>query len=415
MFIGKPWLPDFLLKHEFKIYVFVLFLSRFIIPLLLFQIANYFMIWLHNIATIMQYNGVAEIWTPYPLFMNFYIFFLYSITLNDYIAFSIAFFLFNSLADSVNGIIIWKIMEKSRFKYSQYMRWIYAYSPLPLTWISLQAVFEPYIVMLMLIAIYFVNVKRISLFSLLSALAASLKFFPLLAIFSALMSKDARTKPFYKVFFASFVFLLFFNAIALINPSTFLSSYYWQLGRPAWGSIFSLLSFLFSWSENFNYEFYKDFGGKYLDLITFGILGITPDPLILKNTIPLQLSVLKIISIILIAIAISIFVFFARKKNLPFEKFLFGSLSLFLIFSFGFSPQYLLYLYILLFLAMRPNRLFILFLILFQVLALLEYPFSFIFYTLGLVNLQQEILLFYSIVILRSAYLFFLTYSIFRS
>lgn len=409
MFVGKPLLPAYLVKHEFKIYLFVLFLSRLLIPLILFQIANNFMLWLHNVALLMQYKGVTEIWTPYPLFMHFYIYFLYSFASSDYIAFSMAFFFFNALADIVNGVIIWNTLKNSKFKYTPIMRWIYAYSVLPVMWISLQLAFEPYIVMLMLLSIYFLKLKRISLSSYFATVGASLKFFPILALFSFLLANKSK-----KIFLHSLFFLLFFNGILFLNTAMYFSGIFWQISRPAWGSLFSLASiFLGGYFSSFHY--FKDFSlnNQGLELIKYGIIGITPDPVLLKNLVPLQFSFLKLISITLIFFSIIIFSYFSIKRKLELEKILLGILSLFFVFSFGFSPQYILYIFVLLFIVFKGKE-FLFFIISFQIVAFLEYPLVNILYFLNFILLSDAIILFYSVVFVRCCLFLYITLTILR-
>lgn len=407
MFIGKSLLPDYLQKHEFKFYVLVLFISRVLIPLLFFELATGFTAWLYNIALLMNYTRVDGIWTPYPFLTNFLIYFMYSITFNDYVSFSFLFFLFNSLSDIINGIIIWTLLKKSKYKFTPIMRWLYAYSPIPVLYISIQAIFDPYIVMILLLSIYFIKIKRIFSSSLLTSIGTSLKLFPIFAILSYFLMPNKKEKKF---LFYSSMLLLSLNIILLLNPELFLSSYYWQLSRPAWGSVFSILSIFLigndlSLGTLFN-EFFNN--SSILELIKYGILGITPDPTLLQNYVPLQLSYIKILSFITILLSILIFSYFARKKKLTFEKILISILSLFFVFSFGFSSQYLIYILILLFVVFKPSYNYVIFIILLQILSLLEYPIIVILYFLNILSLSIVIILFYLIVLLRDAFLLYI-------
>lgn len=410
MFIGKPLLPAHLVKHEFKIYLLVLFLSRLLIPLIIIDIANGFMFWLHNIAVMMQYRGITDVWTPYPLFMNFYVYFLYSVASGDYIAFSMAFFVFNALADIVNGVVIWKILEKSSFKYTPIMRWLYAYSPLAIIWVSLQIVFEPYIVMLMMLSIYFLKLKKISLSSYFASVGGSLKIFPILAVFSFLLARKSK-----RLFLYSLFLILFFNGVLLSTTSVYFSGIFWQMSRPEWGSLFSLANIVLG-NYFLNLQHFKDFlvNEQGMELIEYGIVGITPDPIILQTFIPLHLSVLKVISLLLILIAIIIFSYFSRKRNLELEKILLGILSLFFVFSFGFSPQYILYIFVLLFIVFKGKD-FLLLIILFQIIAILEYPLVNLLYFFNFISLNETIILFYSVVLVRCCLLVYISLTILRN
>jgi len=407
VFIGKSLLPDYLQKHEFKFYVLVLFISRILIPLLFFELATGFTAWLYNIALLMNYTRVDGIWTPYPFLTNFLIYFMYSITFNDYILFSFLFFLFNSLSDIINGIIIWTLLKKSKYKFTPIMRWLYAYSPVPIIYISIKAIFDPYIVMILLLSIYFIKIKKTFSSSLLTSIGTSLKLFPICAVLSYFLMPNKKEKKF---LFYSFILLISLNIILLTNPALFLSSYYWQLSRPAWGSVFSILSFLLinnniSLGTMFN-EFFNN--ESILELIKYGILGITPEPALLQNYVPLQLSYIKILSFIIILLSIFIFAYFARKKKLTFEKSLIGILSLFFVFSFGFSPQYLIYILILLFIILKPSYKYVIFIILLQILSLLEYPIIVSLYFLNILPLNLVVFLFYLIVLLRDAFLIYI-------
>lgn len=407
MFIGKSLLPDYLQKHEFKFYVLVLFISRILIPLLFFELATGFTAWLYNIALLMNYTRVDGIWTPYPFLTNFLIYFMYSITFNDYILFSFLFFLFNSLSDIINGIIIWTLLKKSKYKFTPIMRWLYAYSPVPIVYISIKAIFDPYIVMILLLSIYFIKIKKTFFSSLLTSIGTSLKLFPICAVLSYFLMPDKKEKKF---LFYSFILLISLNIILLTNPALFLSSYYWQLSRPAWGSVFSILSFLLinnniSLGTMFN-EFFNN--ESILELIKYGILGITPEPALLQNYVPLQLSYIKILSFIIILLSIFIFAYFARKKKLTFEKSLIGILSLIFVFSFGFSPQYLIYILILLFIILKPSYKYVIIIILLQILSLLEYPIIVSLYFLNILPLNLVVFLFYLIVLLRDAFLIYI-------
>ncbi|HLI46282.1 MAG TPA: hypothetical protein VKU94_03730, partial [Geobacterales bacterium] len=218
MFVGKSLLPEYLQDQEFKVYILVLFSSRFLIPLLLFQLPNVYTEWLHNIAFLMDRKGVDAIWTPYPLLVNFLIYSLYALTYNDYVLFSLVFFLLNALADTINGVIIWKVLEKSKYSYSPYMRWLYAYSPLPVMWVSMQMVFDPYVVMLLLLSIYFIKLRKLTSSSFLATLGASLKIFPIFAVISAFFSFKWHERRLKKFVIYSLIFTAFLNFMVVINP-----------------------------------------------------------------------------------------------------------------------------------------------------------------------------------------------------
>jgi len=415
MFSGKSLLPDYLQDHEFKIYVLVLFCSRFLIPLLLFQLANNYTAWLHNIAFLMDNTSVEDIWTPYPFLMNFFIYFLYVLSFNDYVIFSLTFFLFNALSDTVNGIIIWKMLERSKYSYSPYMRWLYAYSPLPVMWVSLQVAVEPYILMMLLLAVYFIRQRRILPSSFLATLGASLKVFPIFAILSTFISSFSKSNFIKKYIFYTLIFALFLNFIFFLNPSGYLSSFYWQLNRPAWGSMFSLLGLWNSYDNNLNSSLFKEFINNLanIELIKYGILGITPAPSILQNVVHLEFSYVKLISLALIVSSLAIFCYFAKKKSLDIVNLLLGVLCLFFVFSFGFSPQYIMYVFILLFIVLKPEK-FMFILVLMQIFALLEYPFSIILYYLNILTLNGTLIMFYTAVVARDILLLYIPIQLIR-
>ncbi|HLI45561.1 MAG TPA: hypothetical protein VKU94_00005, partial [Geobacterales bacterium] len=134
----------------------------------------------------------------------------------------------------------------------------------------------------------------------------------------------------------------------------------------------------------------------------------------LGTKISLDITILKLFSLSFMISSILIFGFFAKKKNLGLVNTLLGFLCLFFVFSFGFSPQYIMYVFVLLFLVLRPER-FMTTIIAIQSLALLEYPFSLIFFYLNLLPIQGLLILFYSAVLLRDCVLLYIPIRLIRN
>jgi len=419
MFKGKPLLPKSLLKYEFEVYIIILFISRFfpvlLIPIIHFPLVTYFTSWLHDIYIIQQKNGILNVWTPYPFLFNLYSYILNFLTMNSLLNFSVIFYFINAICDSITGILIWKILEESPNHYSQYVRWLYLSSPLPLFWIYTQQVYDPVVILFLVLGYYFIN-KKSKLSTFFISVGTSLKIIPIFIYGSCLFDKNMR-----KIFFKYLPFLILglivFNVPIFFNLNLYTSSLAWQSNRPAWESMFGLFDYL----KN---GFYIPTGAYSncpsdsftLQLVGFHMIGITPCPSIFSEPLKYNVSffsqsILKTISLALVVIFTIVFLYFATSK-LTFEKITLGLLSLIFAFSFGFSPQYALYELVILIIASKPEKIIFNSIVL-QLLLLIEYPFLSILVPMFF-HLSVDVILipFWFIVFVRSFFLIYIAMSV---
>jgi len=380
MFKGKPLLPSYLINYEFETYIILLFFSRFfpifISPIIKFSVVSYYTEWLHEIYEIQQSKGILNVWTTYPFLFNLYSFILNYLAFNNLFIFSVLFYFVNAVSDSLTGILIWKLLEASPQYYSQYARWLYLFSPLPLFWIFSQQIYDPLVVFLLVFSAYLIKkYKKAS--SLLISLGTSLKIIPVFLFLSCIFDKHKR-KFFFGTLVYLIIFLLLINFPIVFNLGLYINFIAWQSNRPAWESIFGLLEYISN-------GFYVP-SGLYLNcpsdsftlkLIGYHLIGITPCPTIFENKIttglfPISINFLKLISLFLTGTFTVLFLVFSTNKQ-SFERISLGIISILFAFSFGFSPQYALYELVLIILALNSNKVVIYSSIL-QVLLLLEYP-----------------------------------------
>jgi hypothetical protein len=122
--------------------------------------------------------------------------------MNSLLNFSVIFYFINAICDSITGILIWKILEESPNHYSQYVRWLYLSSPLPLFWIYTQQVYDPVVILFLVLGYYFIN-KKSKLSTFFISVGTSLKIIPIFIYGSCLFDKNMR-----KIFFKYLPFLI---------------------------------------------------------------------------------------------------------------------------------------------------------------------------------------------------------------
>lgn len=416
MFKGKPLLPKILLNYEFETYVVLLFFSRFFpilfSPLIKYSVITYFTTWLNEIYQIQHTKGMLYVWTTYPFLFNFYFYFLNSISSGNLFLFSILFYFINAISDCITGIILWKIMEISNQYYSQYARWLYLYSPLPLFWIFTQQIYDPIVILFLTSSVYFIQ-KNKKIGTILVSIGTSLKLTPALIFASCFFDRTKR------IFFIRnlpfFIFLLLLiNIPFFVNPSLYLDFVYWQSNRPAWESIFGFLEYMYN-------GFYFP-SGIYLNcpsdkftlaLVGYHMIGITPCPSIFGQELALdflnyKFNVFKIISLLLIAFFSLLLLLKAYNKQ-SYNRITLGIISSIFAFSFGFSPQYALYELVMIILALNSNKI-VFYSSILQVLLFLEYPFISIFIPVFFNFSVQEILIpFWIVIFARTAFFIYIT------
>jgi len=414
MFISKPLLlPNFLVKHEFKIYLLSLILSRFLLFFfivfhnLYFVFISPFIIWLSKIYELQIQNGITNTATPYPSLTNYLINILFSLTNKDLFLSAFLFLIINGTADVINGILIWKIFENSNKKYLPIIRWIYVYSLPPIMWVYSQMVFEPLIGMTLILSIYLINKDRKKFASFILSMGTSLKLFPILLLLSILIKNNF--KQIRGLFLSFLIIIIFLNFEFFYNFKYFIFPYIWQLGRPSWGSIFTVIENIIG--NNIGLPIYQEWYkvNESTDiLLKLGIIGITPEPFILSPLLTsINISFTKLLSFVLIILSISIFLYFAKKLYLDYLKIALGIFSLFFAFSYGFSPQYSYYVFLLLLLTFNPeNFKSFYFIIFFQILMFIEYP---IILSLMVVFLNLDLLISLAYLIFIMRFIIFLS------
>ena len=212
-------------------------------------------------------HGIANVWTPYPQTASLLFYGIFSITGGSPFLFWLAFKSLN-IASTLLIFVCTYLVAKDLFGRSV-ARWLTLVASFLYTFIYfgvfINFVYDPIPVGLLMSALYFFMRDRLDVFGLLIGIGIGMKLFPLLGLAVVLwfLVKERRFGDVGKCMATCSIALLPLLALFLQNPSIFMSTYRWQMGRPPneslYNLIFSMIGAPFPYAHDPQYRrYYRD-------------------------------------------------------------------------------------------------------------------------------------------------------------
>jgi|GEM_PF-553634 hypothetical protein len=348
------------------------------IPVYYTQHGTYFA-WLLEIFDEESRYGIFKVWTPYPPLYSFLLYSLFKFAGSVNTQWT-SWYLVNALSDFGTAILVWKLIYNTHGKTLHFnkiapLAYLYSISPLPIFFTVTASVYDPTVVFLCILSLYLANKKAI-LSSLAAAFGASLKLFPILLFPAYLLSRDRHGKLRFAVSFV--LFLLCFNLpLYFVNPSNFMSPFFWQAGRPPWSSVYALVLGGFGRTYLVRSPLYADLSPPVPPVNwDYYLVGIVPSPQVFVNPIgPQDTGLYNRLAEIVVGVALGGSALVSIKRRLDLTSLFVALLSATFITSSGWSPEFFLYLLPFIPLILKPERAFYVCLVM-QFLLLIEFPVS---------------------------------------
>lgn len=307
---------------------------------------DFVMQWMIGFCEQFQEHGIFNVWTPYPQGTNIIYYSIYSLASlgpwRDFLFWVYYKLLMHVIPNILTLYLIHRMgrsLGDDRLAFLASMFYVFSFATYFYGLLT-NFVYDPLPVLITTLGLYLLINRRSKLSALVLGLGAGVKLFPLLLFPIGLKFLRGRERVNFAVIFPLTVCAIFLP-FASANLPAFLSTYYWQNGRPPWETLFSYV--LAATDAPFEYDqpYYRDYFSDHAGWLFW---GITPDPAVLVNQVPPQpLRWWNVVSLIGFIAMFALFipsVVEGETDVIRWGSYLFIS---FFLWNIGWSPQYELF------------------------------------------------------------------------
>jgi hypothetical protein len=314
--------------------------------------------WIFKVNQIIEVQGITNTWFQYPQGIQLILYGIYKFSFYLSLVFLKIFqntetfshlSLFNAVymillffvPHILTFVLIYLIGKEFSEKIGIYASLAYAFFWIPFYYsILINYPYDPFPLFLLLGGIYFVLKKRVNHSAILIALGATVKIFPILLFLPAIKYiKNRNVKFKFSITFIA-VLLVIFLPFIIANKDIFLSTYYWQNGRPPWGSWYMILAYIIDAPCNYSQPYY-------LGNISTGWIywGLQPNLNTLITPVPKQptqwWNLLSLAGMAVSFLPVVLTRIENKKQLIDWSLYI---ITAFMFWNIGWSPQYVMYL-----------------------------------------------------------------------
>ncbi|HID91178.1 TPA: DUF2029 domain-containing protein [Candidatus Bathyarchaeota archaeon] len=316
--------------------------------------------WMISFCSQIHEHGIFNVWTPYPQGANVLYYGLFLLArLGPWLDF-LFWVYYKAAIHTIPNVLtlyliyrIGRVIGDHRSAFMASMFYAFSFSTYFYGLIT-NFVYDPLPVLLTVLGLYLLLVRKPMKSAVVLGLGTWVKLFPIFLFMVGLKFFKGRDRRTFALTFSLMTSLCFLPFL-LANPSIFLSTYYWQSGRPPWETVYSYILALIDEPFAYDEPYYQDY---FMEHTGWLFWGITPNPAILAEPIPPRpLGWWNIVSLLGFLLMFSRFV--PAKINDGSKVIGWGAYLLisFFFWNIGWSPQYELFVIpLLLFMFERVER-----------------------------------------------------------
>lgn len=303
--------------------------------------------WMIEFCELFQKHGLSNVWTPYPQGTNLVLYLLYWIASLGPLGNLLFWALYKSFIHVIPNVLtlyliylIGKELGSERLAFFASMFYAFSFAP-HLYGLYTNFVYDPFPVFLTVLGLYLLLKRRITTSAIVIGFATVVKLFPVLIFPIALKFLKGEERKRFAVPYIAVIGLVLLPFV-ILNFPVFMSTYYWQNGRPPWETAYGYILAVSGAPFTYDQPYYQDYFNTNTGWLFW---GITPNPATLTTPVPPQptnwWNVISLVGFLVMFTQLIPATVESRDHVVKWSSYMFTS---FFIWNIGWSPQYELFL-----------------------------------------------------------------------